>query len=67
MTAIPIQNIYYLLCYAWDLLEEADELAVGIEDLPRVEDLLARLLINGTRRLLRRGLIRTTFPSLKSL
>ena len=62
MTAIPIQNIYYLLCYAWDLLEEADELAVGIEDPPRVEDLLARLLINGTRRLLRRGIDQNYLP-----
>jgi len=62
MTAIPIQNIYYLLCYAWDLLEEADELAVGIEDLPRVEDLLARLLLHGTRRLLRRGIDQNYIP-----
>src|ERR1017187_7624164 len=56
MSSIPIRNIYYLLSYAWDLLEEANELAVGIEHLPRVEDLLARILIHGTRRLLRRGI-----------
>jgi 5-methylcytosine-specific restriction enzyme subunit McrC len=43
-------------------LEEADELAVGIEDPPRVEDLLARLLINGTRRLLRRGIDQNYLP-----
>jgi len=24
---IPIANIYYLLCYAWDVLEEKDSLA----------------------------------------
>ncbi|MGB7986561.1 MAG: hypothetical protein WCF54_15440 [Terracidiphilus sp.] len=62
MTAIPIRNIYYLLCYAWNLLEEVDELALGIEDLPRVEDLLARLLVHGTRRLLRRGIDQNYLP-----
>lgn len=24
---IPIANIYYVLCYAWDVLEEKDTLA----------------------------------------
>jgi 5-methylcytosine-specific restriction enzyme subunit McrC len=62
MTAIPIRNIYYLLSYAWDLLEEADELAVETENLPRVEDLLARLLVHGTRRLLRRGIDQNFIP-----
>jgi 5-methylcytosine-specific restriction enzyme subunit McrC len=58
MAIIPIQNIYYLLSYSWDLLEEAEELAVKTEDLPQVADLLARLLILGTQRLLRRGMDR---------
>lgn len=58
MIAIPIRNIYYLLSYSWDLLEEADELAVETEELPEVSDLLARLLIHGTQRLLRRGMDR---------
>lgn len=62
MTQIPILNIYYLLSYAWDLLEEADELAVKTENLPHVTDLLARLLIVGTQRLLRRGIDRGYLP-----
>jgi len=62
MNQIPIRNVYYLLSYAWDLLEEARELAVGIEDIPRVEDLLARLLVNGTQRLLRRGIDQGYIP-----
>lgn len=62
MTLIPIRNIYYLLSYSWDLLEEAEELAVETEDLPQVADLLARLLINGIRRLLRRGIDRGYLP-----
>ncbi|WP_298437401.1 5-methylcytosine-specific restriction endonuclease system specificity protein McrC [Geobacter sp.] len=58
MTSIPIRNIFYLLSYSWDLLEEAEELAVETEELPQVADLLARLLIHGTQRLLRRGMDR---------
>lgn len=67
MTSIPIQNIYYLLSYSWDLLEEAEELAVETEELPQVADLLARLLINGTQRLLRRGMDRSYFPQTEVL
>lgn len=61
--AIPIANIYYLLCYAWDALAEAETLAdvdaVGSTDLA---GLFARVLANGTRRLLRRGLDRGYLP-----
>lgn len=59
MASIPIRNVYYLLSYSWDLLAEAEELAVKMEDLPQVADLLARLLIHGTQRLLRRGIDRS--------
>ncbi len=62
MTGIPIRNYYYLLSYAWDLLEESRELARGIEHLPSVEDLLARLLVHGTQRLLRRGMDQSYIP-----
>jgi 5-methylcytosine-specific restriction enzyme subunit McrC len=53
---IPIANIYYLLCYAWDALEEKDALAeVDHSESPELLDLFARVLVSGTRRLLRRG------------
>jgi 5-methylcytosine-specific restriction enzyme subunit McrC len=56
---IPIANIYYLLCYAWDVLEEKETLAeVDALDSTDLLDLFARVLVNGTRRLLRRGLDR---------
>jgi 5-methylcytosine-specific restriction enzyme subunit McrC len=56
---IPIANIYYLLCYAWDVLEEKDTLAdVDALDSTDLLNLFARVLVNGTRRLLRRGLDR---------
>ena len=56
---IPIQNLYYLLLYAWDRLEEGQ--VVQVEDLGQKEvaDLLARVLESGTRRVLKRGLDRS--------
>src|SRR6202789_3313494 len=62
-SAIPITNIYYLLCYAWDVLEEKDALAdVNTLDSTDLIDLFARVLVNGTRRLIRRGLDRGYLP-----
>jgi 5-methylcytosine-specific restriction enzyme subunit McrC len=60
---IPIANIYYLLCYAWDTLEEKDTLA-NVDALNSTDllNLFARVLVNGTRRLLRRGLDRGYLP-----
>lgn len=52
---IPIQNIYYLLCYAWDKLAEKDVVAVDAIDTTTLADLFARVLINGTNHLLKRG------------
>ncbi len=60
---IPITNIYYLLCYAWDALEEKNELAdTGALDSPDLLNLFARVLVNGTHRLLHRGLDRSYLP-----
>lgn len=52
---IPIQNIYYLLCYAWDKLEERDVVAVESLDTTDLANLFARVLVNGTNHLLKRG------------
>jgi 5-methylcytosine-specific restriction enzyme subunit McrC len=60
---IPIANIYYLLCYAWDALEEKDALAdAGALESPDLLNLFARVLANGTHRLLHRGLDRGYLP-----
>lgn len=56
---IPIQNIYYLLCYAWDKLTEHDVVAVEANDKTSLAALFARVLINGTNHLLKRGLDRS--------
>lgn len=55
---IPIQNIYYLLCYAWDKLEEGDYVDVKKIDSTELVDLFAKVLLNGVTRLLRRGIDR---------
>lgn len=54
--AIPIENIYYLLCYAWDTLEEKKKVKVSVDDSPEILDLFTKVLINGTRILLKRGI-----------
>ena len=52
---IPIQNIYYLLCYAWDKLAERDIVDVQPIDQTTLTDLFAQVLINGTHHLVKRG------------
>lgn len=55
-STIPIRNLYYLLCYAWDALEERELIDVGAESEPRdTVNLLGRVLGNGVRTLMRRG------------
>ena len=53
---IPIQNLYYLLCYAWGLPEQRDWVKVDADSCPAVLDLLSRLLSKGADVLLRRGI-----------
>ena len=53
--AVPVQNIYYLLCYAWDALEEAERIDVSPEQSLTLTDLFARVLISGAGQLLVRG------------
>ncbi|MDO6392084.1 hypothetical protein Q4E40_18255 [Pontibacter sp. BT731] len=56
--SIPIQNIYYMLAYAWDKLEEAEVLNVGTDKFDDVFNLLTKVLVNGVNHLLKRGLDR---------
>ena len=55
---IPIENIYYLLIYAWNKLKEKDIVNVRAEDSTDLLDLFAKMLITGTTHLLKRGLDR---------
>ena len=53
---IPIQNLYYLLCYAWGLPEQREWVKVNADTCPAVLDLLSRLLTKGADVLLKRGI-----------
>ncbi len=55
---IPVENIYFLLCYAWADLEQRDAININASDTHNVEDLYARVLSNGVQRLVKRGLDR---------
>jgi 5-methylcytosine-specific restriction enzyme subunit McrC len=52
---IPIQNIYFLLCYAWDKLAEKDIVGVDPIESTSLIDLFGRVLATGTSHLVRRG------------
>lgn len=56
MHSIPIQNIYYILCYAWGMGEMRGKVNVGIEKCPSIADLLVHVLLNATDDLLKRGM-----------
>jgi len=53
---IPIQNVYYLLCYAWDRMDEGEVVDLGEVEGLTLADLFAKVLAEGVGRLLRRGL-----------
>jgi 5-methylcytosine-specific restriction enzyme subunit McrC len=55
---IPIQNIYFLLCYAWNHLQEKDYAEIRSQGCDRLWDLLARVLIRSSQQLVKRGLHR---------
>src|SRR5688500_3438857 len=62
-TGIPVENVYFLLCYAWDRLEEAELTSVEVSPECRLPDLFARVLRSGVTHLLKRGLDRTYSPT----
>jgi 5-methylcytosine-specific restriction endonuclease McrBC regulatory subunit McrC len=55
---IPVENVYYLFCYAWNRFEEARTISTGAAESPDLPNLLAKVLLAGTRSLLSRGLDR---------
>lgn len=53
---IPIQNLFYLLCYAWDQLEQGKVIDVTRSPTMELVDLYAVVLCDGVKHLSRRGL-----------
>ena len=56
MRQIPIQNMYYILCYAWGMGEMRGKVNVGIERCDSIANLLVHVLLNATDDLLKHGL-----------
>lgn len=56
---IPIQNIYYMLSYAFKILKEKGYAEIATEEFQNTPDMLAEILIKGVRIQLKRGLLRT--------
>ena len=55
---IPIENIYFLLCYAWNRFDEGEMADMASIDFKNALDLLACVLYRGMSRLLKKGLDR---------
>ena len=65
--SIPVQNLYYLLCYAWDRLDESHLINVSATASDVPVNFFASVLIKGIEHLKRRGLnmvYRTTYAEL---
>ncbi|WP_123875842.1 5-methylcytosine restriction system specificity protein McrC [Salisediminibacterium halotolerans] len=55
---IPVKNIYAMLCYAWNELDQSDRVLAGSEKFDNIYNLFARIYINGTKNIIKRGLHR---------
>lgn len=53
---IPIRNIFYLLSYAWNKLDEAEKMEISADDYKDALNLLGRVLVTGSNHLLKKGL-----------
>lgn len=60
---IPIRNVFHMLSYAWDVLDESGTIDVSSSSTEALPDLLARVLVRGVRHLVRRGLYRDYIPA----
>ena len=56
--SVPVRNVYFMLCYAWEAFEEAGPVAVGAVPFKTLPDLLAAVLAAGVKRILKRGIDR---------
>jgi 5-methylcytosine-specific restriction enzyme subunit McrC len=56
--SVPVANVYYLFCYAWDLWADGAPRDVGTEPFRAAPELFAKVLAGGVERLLKRGPVR---------
>ena len=52
---IPILNVYYMICYAWNVLPELDEIGRGEERFEDIYKLLSNILLKKVRLLIKKG------------
>ena len=52
---IPIENIYFLLCYAWDRLEQRHLVKAGMSGQKSIYELLASILVRELPTLWKKG------------
>lgn len=55
-TEIPVENYFYLLSYAWDMLTEKEHLKVDFVKCNNLNDLYARILCRGIEIIARKGI-----------
>mgnify|MGYP001611014188 CR=1 FL=1 len=55
---VRVENLYFLLCYAWGHFEERDLVEIAADDARTAAELFARVLVTASRRLLRQRLDR---------
>ena len=56
---IPIQNLFYMLCYAWNVLAIKDSIKVSSEKVTDSYNLLGRIFSYGVGKLIRQGFHRS--------
>lgn len=54
-TTIPVKNLFYMLCYAWNVLAIKDEITVGLDKYDNIYNLLSRVFSHGIGKLIRSG------------
>lgn len=67
MSNIRIQNIYYMLSYAFQALNENGYSNIALEDFEDAADLLAAILAKGIEKQIKRGLGREYIPKTEAL
>lgn len=64
---IPIKNLFYMLCYAWNVLAVADDMKVGTDDFDDAYNLLSRVFSYGIGKLIRQGFHRSYIENTEEL
>ena len=64
---IPIKNVYYMLSYAFQVLNEAGYTKLATEEFENIGDLCAAILIKGISSQIKRGLVREYISETEAL